>query len=55
MDKTRVGCVDKALCPPKSNVKVVNSMTNGGQYDIDSHVFCFYKTNFAMVWNCKTR
>ena len=39
MDKTRVVCVDKALFPPKSNVKVVNSIKNGGQYDIDRHVF----------------
>ena len=49
MDKTRVVCIEKALFSTKSNIKVVNSIKNGGQYDTDSHVFCFYKTNFVIV------
>jgi len=44
MDKTRVVCFAKALFPPKFNFKVVNSMNNGGQPDLDFHVCRFTKS-----------
>ena len=49
MDKTRVVCIEKALFSTKFNIKVVNSIANGGQYDTDSPDFCFYQTNFVIV------
>ena len=47
MDKTRVVCVEKALFTPKSNVKVVNSIKNGGQYDIDRRYFLLLQSQLC--------
>jgi len=54
MDKTRVVCFAKALFPPKFNFKVVNSMNNGGQPDLDFHVLSIYQINLLLFENTKS-
>ena len=55
MDKTRVVCIEKALFSTKYNIKVVNSIKNGGQYDTDRRVFDLTKPSLLLFEIAKSR